>query len=309
MSALPKLIVLLGPTASGKTSWSLQIAKDIDAEIVSADSRQIYKKMDIGTAKAGGDWRWRNFKKTYVVDDVSHYLMDFLNPGKTFNVAEFRDQAVKHIKQIHKQGKVPMLVGGTGLYISSIIDNYEIPRVPPNKKLRSSLEEKTNDELVHLLKNLDPVSAKKLDVRNKRRLIRALEVTIFTGKPFSEQQVKRDPLFDTLILGIDVPRPILYDRIDHRVDEMMQEGLEKEVRALVRQKYSWELPSMQGIGYRQFRPYLEGKASLDEVVDLLKRDSRRFARRQMTWFRRNKNIVWVKTLKDAQKHITSFLND
>ena len=304
---MPKLVVILGPTACGKTNWSLQLAKKYKGEIISADSRQIYKKMDIGTAKEPGEWRRSGLSKVYYIEDIPHHLVDFLNPGKIFSVAEFRDQAIKHIKSIHKSGKLPLITGGTGLYISSVVENMHIPRVTPNNKLRKSLAEKSNDELIQLLFQMDPEIIETIDHNNKRRIIRALEVCIFTGEPFSKQRSKGDPLFDTLQIGIDVPRDVLYDRINKRIDEMMKLGLLKEVEDLVRQKYGWVLPSMNGIGYRQFKDYFEKKITLDETIERLKRDTRRYARRQASWFRRDKKIKWRSEYEDAEKLVDEFL--
>ncbi|MBU0596694.1 tRNA (adenosine(37)-N6)-dimethylallyltransferase MiaA [Patescibacteria group bacterium] len=305
---LPKIVVLLGPTACGKTNWSLRLSKKFNGEVISADSRQIYKQMDIGTAKEAGEWRRDGLKKTFYIQDVPHHLIDFLNPGKTFSVAEFRDRAIKHAKMIRKQDKLPIIAGGTGLYISSVIDNLYIPRVAPNKKLRNSLEEKSNEELMLLLKQMDKEAVKKIDAKNKRRIIRALEVCIFTGEPFSKQQQKGDPLFESLQIGIDVDRDVLYERIDKRVDEMIKLGLVEEVKNIVRQKYSWQLSSMNGIGYRQFRDFFDGKCTLDEAISILKRDSRRYARRQHTWFKRDNRIEWIKDYETAEERVFQFLN-
>lgn len=306
---LPKLLVILGPTASGKTNWSLRLAEKIDSEIISADSRQIYKQMDIGTAKEPGEWKRSGLQKAYFISEVPHYLVDFLNPGKRFSVAEFRDKSVKHAKQITNRNKVPMVVGGTGLYVSALVDNMEIPRVAPNKKLRTSLEEKSNSELLTLLEQMDPAIIEKIDKKNKRRIIRALEVCIFTGEPFSEQQGKGEQLFDILQIGIDTPREVLYDRINVRVDEMMKRGLLKEVEMLLKRNYSWELPSMSGIGYRQFRDYFEKKCTLDQAIERLKVDSRRYARRQLTWFKRDDRIKWASKYEEAEKMVSDFLQD
>jgi tRNA dimethylallyltransferase len=304
---LPKLIVILGPTAAGKTAMSLRLAKEIGGEIISADSRQIYKKMDIGTAKEKGEWRRNGLRKTYYIDDIPHHLIDFLDPGKSFAAAQFRDRALKYIKIAYRNGRVPIVVGGTGLYISTIVDNYTIPRVNPNKKLRSSLEEKDNDELLSLLENLDPKSAMTIDRQNKRRIIRALEVSIMTGEPFSEQKKKGEALFDVLQIGVDVDRPVLHDRIERRVDTMIERGLIGEIEALLRQKYSWKLPSMSGVGYRQFEDYFAGTATLEGTIEKLKRDTRRYARRQITWFKRDKRIKWCRSYDDMYRLVREFL--
>ncbi len=304
----PKMIVILGPTACGKTSWGLDLAKKYGGEIISADSRQIYKHMTIGTAKVNGKWKRNGLRKTYYVDDIPHHLLDFLNPGRQFTVAEFRDKAIKYGKLAHKHGRIPMVVGGTGLYIHALVDNFQIPRITANKKLRKSFEEKTSDELLLWLEKMDPVSAKKIDPKNKRRIIRALEVSILTGSPFSEQRKKGESIFNILQIGISVPRDILYERINTRVDEMMRTGLIDEIKQLLRRKYSWELPSMSGIGYRQFKDYFDGKYSLSDAIERLKRDTRRYAKRQLTWFKRDQRIQWCQTYEQAEHHVATFLD-
>lgn len=310
-TSLPKVIVLVGPTASGKTEWGLRLAKKFNGEVVAADSRQIYKRMDVGTAKPRGEWRWhatwKGIRRTFYVEDIPHHLVDIMNPGKRFTAAEFRDRAVKYIKMAQMNGHLPIVAGGTGLYMSALVDNFYIPRVPPNPKLRESLEGKSLEELLSLLQVLDPVSAKSLDAKNKRRLIRALEVCIFTGRPFSEQKKKGEQMFKFLQIGIDVPREKLYERIDTRIDAMVEEGLVKEVEELVKRKFSWDLPSMSGIGYRQFRPFIEKTSSLAECIENLKRDTRHYARRQLTWFRREKGIHWCKDYETAEKMVEDFL--
>lgn len=306
-TSLQKLIVILGSTASGKTEWGLRLAKEFSGEIISADSRQIYKYMDIGTAKPAGEWRWHGLRRTFFVDDVPHHLVDFLNPGKIFTVVAFRDLAIKYIKMADRNNHMPFLVGGTGLYISALVDNWHIPRVQPNKKLRNSFEEKTNEELMRLLSTIDPDTAASIDTKNKRRIIRALEVSILSGESFSKQRSKGEPLFDILYIGIDVPKETLYQRIDLRIDRMIEDGLLAEVAGLVQKKYGWHLSSMNGIGYRQFRGYFEGVLGLDHAVALLKRDTRHFAKRQRTWFRRDKRIQWYATFEQAHDAVVAFL--
>ena len=301
MTARPKLIVLLGPTGAGKTEWSLALAKKFHGEIISADSRQIYKKMSIGTAKPRqGQWVTEGERQVYLVDGIPHHLIDFLDPGRQFTVAQFCDLSLQHINGAINRGHQPLIVGGTGLYIQALIDNYAIPRIPPNKKLRRSLEEKTTAALLQLLEALDPEAGRLIDRNNRRRVIRALEVSILSGEPFSGQQSRGEPLFDTLKIGVDLAREELYHRIHNRVDQMIASGLLAEVQSLVRQKYAWELPSMSGVGYRQFRAYLEGTATLEQVIEHLKRDTRHFARRQMTWFRRDPEIHWCQRYDQAE---------
>lgn len=304
---LPKLIVLLGPTGSGKTCLGIEIAKKFNGEIISADSRQIFKKMTIGTAKPKGEWRWNGLRKTFFASDIPHHLIDFLDPGKVFTVAEFRDKALKYAKMAHKAGRNPVVVGGTGLYISSVVDNYIIPKVSPNSKLRRSLSEKSNEELLGLLKNMDPEAVKIVDGKNKRRIVRALEVCILSGDSFSNLRKKGDALFDVLQIGIDLPRDVLYERINARTDKMIDDGLVKEVQNLLKQKYHWNLSSMNSIGYKQMRGFFEGSQDLAKTLELLKRDTRHYARRQLTWFRRDKRTKWVKGAEEAVKLVEDFL--
>lgn len=304
---LPKLVVLLGPTASGKTGWGLELARKFDADIISADSRQVYQRMNIGTAKPQGEWRWDGFGRSFFVSGIRHRLVDFLNPGKVYSAAEFRDQALKYAKIARKQGRLPLVVGGTGLYISTLVDNFIIPRIAANAKLRQSLDDKTLPELAMLLETMDPKTAATIDRKNRRRLVRALEVCIMSGEVFSEQRKLGTPLFDVLEIGIEVDRDVLRDRINSRIDQMIENGLVAEIQSLLQQKYAWNLGSMNGIGYRQFRAYFEGTESLESAVQKLKADSWQYARRQLTWFRRDKRIHWVKTLEEAQILVEDFL--
>ncbi len=308
-SKLPKLVVVLGPTGAGKTSLSIDLARRFNGEIISADSRQIYKKMDIGTAKVPGRWgkHAQTKESVFLYEKIPHYLVDFIDPGQDFTLAQFKESAVKRAYEISQRGCLPLLVGGTGLYIHAVVDNLLIPAVPPNKKLRSSLEQKTNEQLVSLLQKLDPMIVKTVDHKNQRRLIRALEVCIWTGRPFSEQQKKGEPFFNALQLGLNVPRPELHRNIDQRAEQMMKDGLLEEVRALVKQRYGWHLPAMSGTGYRQFAEYFAGKIDLGTVVEILKRDTRRYARRQMTWFGRDERIKWIKDNREAFELMEKFL--
>ncbi len=306
-STLPKIIALVGPTTSGKTEWGLRLAKKFNGEIISADSRQIYRYMTIGTAKPRGEWKFVGLRRVYHVDDIPHHMIDFLNPGKSFTAAEFRDRAMKHIKAITREGRIPIIVGGTGLYIEALTSNYSIPRVPPNKKLRAGFEEKSTEELITWLGQFDPDAAATIDPHNKRRIIRALEVCILSGKEFSKQKKKGDQLFNVLKLGICVPREELYNRIEKRIDYMIEHGLEAEVAFLAKHKYGWNLPSMSGIGYRQFKPYFEHAATLSDVRHQLKRDTKKYAKRQLTWFKRDNEIQWCYTFDEARKKVKTFL--
>jgi tRNA dimethylallyltransferase len=296
MPRLSPLIVILGPTASGKSELAIKLAKKFNGEIVSADSRQIYQEMDIGTAKIT--------KKE--MNDIPHYLIDIIKPNQEFTLAQYKKQAIRIIKDINKRGKLPFLVGGTGLYIQAIVDNLKIPEVKPDKKLRAKLEKQKTEELFKQLKKIDPQSAQFIDSNNKRRIIRALEVCFITKKSFSQQRKKGQPLFDILQIGLKPDGKTLEKRINQRVEKMFQAGLANEVKKLLA-KYPPELPSMSGIGYQETIRYLQKKINLDQTKELIKQRTHQYARRQMTWFKRDKRIKWIKGQKEAEKLIKDFL--
>lgn len=320
MSITNKLIVILGPTASGKSELALKLAKKYNGEIINADSRQIYKEMVIGT---GSPAKTKNLKlktkncnlkfrnkniKSIVINKILHHLYHFIKPDQKFSVAEYKELVIETIRDIHRRNKIPILVGGTGLYISAVVDNFKIPKAPPNKKIRSELEKKSAKYLFFRLKKIDPSSAQIIGLYNKRKLIRALEVYKITGKPFSDQQIKGKPLFDILQIGIKINREKLYKKIDQRVNGMIKNGLIKETEKLSK-KYGFNLPAMSGIGYKEIGLYLTGKTSLKEVAQLIKFRTHQYARRQMTWFRRDERIIWVENYKVAVKTIDSFLKN
>ncbi|MEY3989093.1 MAG: hypothetical protein RI985_174 [Chloroflexota bacterium] len=280
MTDLPALYFVIGQTAVGKTAQSIQLATTIGAEIISADSRQIYRQMDIGTAKAT------------IVEQaaVPHHLIDVVDPNQPFTLAQYRDAALALINEIHARGKRVLVVGGTGQYLAALLEGWTIPELPPNDELRASLEaEATRDGGVALyarLHALDPVAAATIHVTNVRRVIRALEVCIITGQPFSALRQTSALTFRPHVYWIQADTQMLYARIDQRVDAMMDAGLVDEVSRLVAAGYDWQLPAMSGIGYREFGPWFAGEQSLDEVRQRIKFNTHAFARRQATWFRR-----------------------
>ena len=298
------LIVILGSTASGKTGWAMKLCQRFSGEIVSADSRQIYREMNIGTAKSP-QAQISNFKFQISKTDneIKQHLIDIVDPDESFTLSDYKELAIKKINDIHDRGKIPFLVGGTGLYISSVVDNLDIPEVAPDKKLRAELERKNTKDLRKELKILDPVFYEKIDLNNRRRLIRAIEVCKITGNPFSSLRKKGKPLFNVLQIGIDIPREELNKKIDKRVDEMREAGLEEEVRNLSK-KYSWDLLSMSGIGYQEFRDHLDCYVAcyvtIDDVFEEIKKHTRQYAKKQMTWFRRDKSVQWTGDFKKAE---------
>ena len=287
----PDLFVLVGPTAVGKTARAIELAHRSEGEIVSADSRQIYRGMDIGTAKPTRDEQAR----------ALHHLIDIVNPDEPYTLARYQDDAYTAIDDILARGKQPFLVGGTGLYVRAVVEGLRIPRVPPNDDLRAQLAAQDGAALYERLRALDPEAAARIDPRNVRRTIRALEVCLMTGTRFSELGKATPPPYRITQIGLTSGRPELYARIDVRIDRMMADGLVAEVETLVSQGYGWELPSMSGLGYRQIGEYLRGEASLDAAVANIKRATRDFVRRQYAWFRlRDERIRWFESARFAQ---------
>jgi tRNA dimethylallyltransferase len=295
MSELPSVYFIIGQTAVGKTAQSIQLAITIDAEIISADSRQIYRQMDIGTAKA----------TTSEQEAVPHHLLDVVDPDQPFTLAQYRDAALALIDEIHARGKQVLVVGGTGQYLAALLEGWRIPELPPNDELRATLEaEAARDGAAALyarLQVLDPVAAATIHVTNVRRVIRALEVCISTGQPFSALRQTSALTFQPHVYWIQADAPTLYARIDQRVDAMMESGLVDEVAQLVAAGYDWALPAMSGIGYREFGPWFAGEQSLDEVRQRIKFHTHAFARRQATWFRRFRTVplAYTDTLVDV----------
>jgi tRNA dimethylallyltransferase len=288
------MVVVVGPTAAGKTALAVRLAEKVHGEIVSADSRQVYRGMDIGTAKATAEEQAR----------THHHLIDVLDPDETMGLAQYQELAYAASADITGRGGVPFLVGGTGQYVMAVVEGWLVPRVPPDEALRRALysqaEEDGAEALHDRLQELDPVAADRIDARNVRRVVRALEVCLVTGRPISEQQGKSPPPYRILMLGLALPRPQLYQRIDERVERMMETGLEAEVRGLVAAGYGFRLPAMSGVGYGQFAPYLAGAATLADVVQEIKRVTRRFVRQQGNWFRKDDTrIHWLDGTDDA----------
>jgi tRNA dimethylallyltransferase len=296
MCALPPLVAIVGPTAVGKTALGIDLARRLGGEVVSADSRQVYRKMDIGTAKPTPAERAA----------VPHHLLDVIDPNDDFSLAAYQEQAMTAIAEITARGKLPLLVGGTGQYLAAVLEGWQIPRVPPQPDLRAALEQEAREQgaaaLYARLQQVDPQAAAAIEPANVRRMVRALEVYTVTGQPISAQQTRQPPPYDISTLWLTMPRPALFARIDARVDAMMQVGLADEVRGLLEQGYHWDLPAMSGLGYRQFRPWFEGSATLDECVQRLKYDTHTFVRRQDNWFRRLPNTVRIPAvLEDSGK--------
>lgn len=278
------LIAIVGPTGVGKSALGLALAERLDGEIVSADSRQVYTGLDIGTAKPTLDERRA----------VRHHLVDIVALDEDFSLARYQDLARAAIADIIERGRLPLLVGGTGQYLAAVLEGWSVPRVAPHPGLRVALEAEARTQgaaaLHARLAQVDPVAAQAIPATNVRRVIRALEVYQVTGEPISVQQSKHAPPYRAITLWLTLPAAELYRRIDDRVDAMMRAGLLDEVRGLIARGYGWELPALSSLGYREFQPYFAGEATLEEAVQRLKYNTHAFARRQPAWFRR---LPWL----------------
>lgn len=289
LTSKDKFIVLLGPTAVGKTDLSIELAKKFDGEVVSCDSMQIYRGMDIGTAKV----------KEEETEGITHHLIDIVEPDEEFTVAEYSEEAKKKIRDINSRGKLPIFVGGTGLYINSLIYNLDFTEVRPNFEIRNKYEayvETRGKEYVYkILEEIDPETAAKLHPNDTRRVVRAIEIYMTSGEKMSDRnknfrEANKD--YDYYLLGLYMDRKKLYERINLRVDLMMEEGLLDEVKNLLDKGYTRDMTSMQAIGYKEIISYLNGEMDLEESVEILKRNSRRYAKRQLTWFRKEDQVNW-----------------
>lgn len=290
MSKKNKLIVLTGPTAVGKTALSIQLAKRIGGEIVSADSMQVYKYMDIGSAKITKE----------EMEGVPHHLIDVLDPDEEFHVFRFQEMAKEAIKGIYERGHLPILVGGTGFYIQALVYDIAFGEEEDHSAIRERLEntarEKGSAYLYEYLEKVDPDSAKIIHPNNQKRMIRALEFYELNGTPISEhnkRERQKESPYDFCYFVLNDDRELIYQKIDQRVDEMLAKGLVEEVRVLKEMGFQKDMVSMQGLGYKEILSYLAGECALDEAVYLIKRDTRHFAKRQLTWFKRERDVIWI----------------
>lgn len=280
------LVILAGPTAVGKTALSIELAKALNGEIISADSMQVYRRMDIGTAKITEE----------EMQGVPHHLIDICEPTEEWNVMRFVKESERLIREIHERGHVPIVAGGTGFYIHALAYGAEFEEEETASELRKELEQWSTDDLHNKLKELDPVSAEKIHPNNRKRVIRAVEYAMDTGRPISElnERLKqKESPYALCYLVLNLPREILYDRIEKRIDIMLEQGLVDEVRKLKDEGCDRSMVSMKGLGYKEILAYLDGECSLDEAVTILKRDTRHFAKRQLTWWRGEAEAIFL----------------
>lgn len=285
---IDKVLVILGPTAIGKSKLAIELAKRLNGEIISADSMQVYFGMDIGTAKPSKE----------ELEEVPHHLINIISPDRNWSVSDFVSNARSIIEDVIKRGKLPIVVGGTGLYLNALVEGYSFPLIEANKDIRERLEGEAKAygslHLYERLKKVDPDAAEKIHYNDLKRIIRALEVFELTGKPISKAQSKDEESlpYELVIVGLDMDRKKLYEKIEKRIDQMVKSGLIDEVQGLIKEGYNKDLTSMQAIGYKEVAEHLHGKYTYDELINILKQNTRNFAKRQMTWFRRFKNVNW-----------------
>jgi tRNA dimethylallyltransferase len=296
----PRVLAIVGPTAVGKSDFALEIAEVHGGEIISADSRQVYRYMDIGTAKPSPEMRQR----------VPHHLLDLIDPDQQYSVALFVRDATTALHEIWSRGKLPIVAGGTGLYVNALLDGLELPAVPPDPSLRAELERRIRAEGLEAvaaeLVRRDPDAAGVVDLRNPRRVIRALEVTLKSGQPFSAQRRRSPPDWDVLRIGLTLDRPLLYERINRRLEQQVAAGLVEEVQGLLARGYRPEDPGLRGLVYREFVRHVLGELGLEEAIRLAQRETRRYAKRQLTWFRADPQVHWFEATPEGlqQAHAT-----
>ena len=305
MNEKPKVIAICGPTASGKTGLSIELAKKIDGEIISCDSMQIYQDMTIGTAKPTIE----------EMQGIKHYLIDFVPPNQRYSVADFKKDAMLAIKEVLSCGKVPIIVGGTGLYLDALIYHIEYQDIQIDLAYRKELENIAQNDglekLYEMAMKIDRKAAEKISPNDQKRILRILEIYHQSGKTKTQQEMesrKQEIPYQYLVFGIQMDRQILYDRINQRVDQMIEQGLIEEVENLLK-KYQEFPTAMQGLGYKEVVEYLEGTLTKEEMIEKIKQESRRYAKRQLTWFRRNQDIIWLDGIQSKEKNINLILEE
>lgn len=292
---MEKLIAIVGPTAVGKTDISIQLALAIDAEIISGDSMQLYKGMDIGTSKVTEAEK----------QGIAHYMIDILHPDETYSVAQYKKRVQTYIKEINDRGKIPLLVGGTGLYVNAVLYDFPFKKMQTDETVRKRLEKELavigKEAMYERLRRIDEKQAEKIHPNNTRRVIRALEIYELTGKTMSEINEMNKPKarYNHLIIGLEMDRKTLYNRINRRVDQMIMDGLIEEVRTLYHKGYE-KTQAMQAIGYKEIIPYIKGEMTKEKAIELLKRNTRRYAKRQYTWFRNKLDVHWYQLDESGQ---------
>ena len=306
----PKVVVILGPTSSGKSELGVQLALTFKGEIVSADSRQVYKGLDVSSSKVTGRWERMGRRRFFVYKGITHHLIDFVPPRKQFTVAQYKKRAERAIRGILNRGKLPIIVGGTGFYIDALVHNMNLPKVAPQKKLRKELESLTTDQLVTRLSGLDPNRADNIDLKNRRRLIRAIEIVVLTKSqiPALEPKNEQTSPYKLLKLGVRIPKEELKRRISSVVEKRVEGGVVNEIKSLHKRGVGWKRLDSFGLEYKYISQYIRGEIDLETMKESMKKEYWRYAKRQITWFKRDESIIWVDSPEKAFSIIQDFLS-
>lgn len=305
MESRSKIIVILGPTASGKSDVAIKLARKFNGEIISADSRQVYRGMDIGTGKIHGAWNMEH--RTFISEDVPHYMINIVSPKTDYNVAKFKKQVYKIIADILRRGKLPIICGGAGFWIKAIMDNVDFPAVKPDKVLRNKLRNKSAEALFKMLQKLDPERAETIDKKNKVRLVRAIEIAKSLGHVPNIKYQILNTQYHFLQIGIDVPKEKLRKNIRKRLDQRFKQGMIKEVEHLHKSGLSWKKIQSFGLGYYWIPLYLKGGISNNELFEKVYLAEKDYAKRQMTWFKKDKRIIWLESYKEIKGGVKNFI--
>jgi len=301
------MVVVLGPNASGKSDLGVQLATIYNGEVISADSRQVYRGLDLTAGKVPGKWERRGRRRYFVYNGVLHHMIDVITPKKQFNAQKYKKKANKALLSILSKKKLPILVGGTGFYIDSLVYDLELPEVPPNRKLRKELEELSTEQLMHRLSALDPHRSETIDPKNRRRIIRAVEIVVDTGSQVPFWDNERSSKYDALIIGIRFPDDVLKERIKERLYERIEAGMIDEVRRLHKRGLSWKRLDDLGLEFRYISNHLKGSLTEPEMMEQMENATWRYAKRQMTWFKRDPNIIWIDAPEKAFPIVQGFL--
>ena len=306
----PKVLAVVGPTASGKSDLAVELAHKFNGEVISADSRQVYKGFNLASGKVPGRWRISGIKRIYAYQDIRHHLIDVVSPRKRFTVQKFKKKAQKEIVSISSRGKLPIMAGGTGFYVDTVLYDVEIPQVPPNKRLRAELEELSNEQLLNRLSALDPVRAKNIDVNNRRRVIRAIEIVVSSHSPVPEIELfnTKDSPYEILKIGIKLSDEELRRRIKSRLRHRLDEGMVEEIRKAHLLRTSWKRLEDLGLEFKYVAYHLQGIISYEEMQENIINQSWQFAKRQMTWFKRDPNTIWIDVPAKASQLAQDFLS-
>ncbi len=296
--SLPRIICIVGPTSSGKTALSVEVAKKFNGEIVNADARQVYRGFVIGTGQP----------TIQAQQGISHHLFGFVDPEQVYSVTDWKVAALAAIREIVGRGKLPILVGGTGLYIQSLVDNYEPPTVPPQPELRAEMADRSLEQLVRRLEQLDPDAVTWVDLKNRRRVERALEVVTATGKSFKEQRLQGEPLVEACLIGLQRSPEELRTRINAAIERMLADGWKEEVEKLHASGIPWDAPAMSSIGYRDVGELIREEVSLEEAVEHIRTATWQYAKRQLTWFKKDQRIQWHQSQENTLRAVEKFLS-